>query len=62
VPRRRGRKDIEAAPAVSPLLERRILDLNVAEGGEPLASEAAMPAPGSTAVTGHPSAASERVA
>jgi hypothetical protein len=39
VPRRCGHEDIEAAPAVVPFLEHRILDFNVAEGGEPLASE-----------------------
>jgi len=39
MPRRRGHEDIEAPPAVVPLLERRILDRDVAEGGEPLASE-----------------------
>jgi hypothetical protein len=41
VPRRRGHEDIEAPSAVMPLLERRILDLDVAEGGKPLASERA---------------------
>src|SRR6266700_2761183 len=39
VPRRRGHQDIEAPSAAVPLLERRILDLDVAEGGEPLASQ-----------------------
>src|SRR6266581_1318429 len=39
VPRRRGYQDIKAPSAIVPLLERRILDPDVAEGGEPLASE-----------------------
>jgi len=39
VPRRRGDKNIEAPSAVVPRLERRILDLDVAEGAEPLAGQ-----------------------
>jgi hypothetical protein len=39
VPRRSGHEDIEAPSTVVPLLERRIPDLDVAEGGKPLASE-----------------------
>jgi len=39
VPRRRGHEDIEASAAVIPLLKRRRLDFDVAEGGDPLASE-----------------------
>jgi hypothetical protein len=38
-PRRRGHEDIEAPSAVIPLLERRILDQDVADGGEPLTRE-----------------------
>jgi len=39
MPRRCSHEDIEASTAVVPLLERRRLDVDVAEGGEPLASE-----------------------
>ena len=39
VPRRRGHEDVEAPAAVVPLLERRRLDLDVREAGEPPAGE-----------------------
>ena len=39
VPRRRGREHVEASTRVVPLLERRRLNVDVAEGSEPLASK-----------------------
>jgi hypothetical protein len=71
VPRRRSHEDIEASTAVVPLLERRRLDVDVSTSTSRKAASrrrasAAMSAPGSMAVTEHPSehpsAASERVA
>jgi hypothetical protein len=37
VPRRRGDQQVEAPTAVVPLLERRPLDADIAEGGDPSA-------------------------
>jgi hypothetical protein len=62
VPRRRGHDDIEAAPAVAHSSNVDFSTSTLPKAASRWRASAAIPAPGSTAVTGHPSAASERVA
>jgi hypothetical protein len=62
VPRRRSHEDIEASTAVSHSSNVDVSTSTLGKEAIRWRASAAMSAPGSTAVTEHPSAASERVA